>query len=165
MFLTVHATTAAVIGENIPSVPLAFIIGLISHFILDIIPHGDKDLGHKFFGRVFRIGEHAQAKIRALMVYGAIDAFILVLVMIYLFRAYDFTYPDSVTWAIIGGILPDLLVGIYAAGKFKALKWFYDFHHANHHLILGRMKSDIPIELGIFMQIIVMGILFWFLKQ
>ncbi len=161
MFITVHAAAAVLITKNISSAPLAFIIGLISHFLLDIPPHGDQKIGRKFFRHMF--GEELQSKknLKRLTAYGLVDGFVLVLFAIYLFRSFDFAYPDSVTWGLIGGILPDLLVGLYTFGKVKQLKWFFNFHGRIHYLLLNRIKSDIPVKWGIAIQAAILAIILW----
>ena len=41
MFLSVHTITGALIGERIADPFWAFGLALLSHFVLDMIPHGD----------------------------------------------------------------------------------------------------------------------------
>jgi len=50
MFITVHAAAATVIGKNISSPIIAFLLGLLSHLILDLILHGDSKMGKRFWG-------------------------------------------------------------------------------------------------------------------
>ena len=45
MFLTSHAAAALWITTKTTDPLLAFTLGFISHFALDIIPHGDETLG------------------------------------------------------------------------------------------------------------------------
>lgn len=158
MFLTVHAAAAAIIGKKVSSPILAFFLGILSHFILDTIPHGDQELGKKFFGFVFKTIPKEKKMVRILAMYGLLDAFILIIYIIFLFRTFDFAKSDSVTWAIIGGILPDVLVGLYILGSFKFLKWFYNFHDKNHHIFLRRMKSDIHLNYGLTVQALLMAV-------
>lgn len=161
MFITVHAAAAVLIGKNISSAPLAFILGVISHFLLDIPPHGDQKLGKKFFRHMFGEELQSRSNLKRLASYGLVDGFVLILFIIYLFRNFNFAYPDSVSWGLIGGILPDLLVGLYTAGKVKGLKWFFNFHGKNHYLLLNRMKSDLPVKWGIAIQAVIFAILLW----
>ena len=41
MFITVHAAAATALSRYATIPLLAFVLGLLSHFILDMIPHGD----------------------------------------------------------------------------------------------------------------------------
>src|SRR3989339_856901 len=45
MFITPHTSLALWISTRITDPLLAFILGVVSHFVLDIIPHGDEQLG------------------------------------------------------------------------------------------------------------------------
>ena len=47
MFLTAHTSVALLISTKIINPFLGFILGFISHFLVDIIPHGDESIGIK----------------------------------------------------------------------------------------------------------------------
>ncbi|MEI6627520.1 MAG: hypothetical protein WCL61_02910 [bacterium] len=170
MFITVHAAAATIIGQHISSPILAFILGLISHAILDIIPHGDQEMGKKFFKFRFHHSEAEELKeeedtaktsLRAMALYGLIDLFALVFFVMYLFRNFQFTNIDSVIWAIIGGIIPDILVGLYVIGKIKPLKGFFDLHTANHYIAIKKIGKDMPLMVGMLMQVVIMITCVW----
>lgn len=157
MFVTVHAAAAVIIGKKINISIVAFLLGLVSHFILDLIPHGDDQLGKRFLG----IKIKSKEEFRIMALYGSIDSFFLAIFLIYLFKNFEFASANHVIWAIIGGILPDILVAIHKLTKFKPLNWFTKLHGKNHRLIVHRIKKDIPIRLGVAMQIIFMSVLIW----
>jgi len=151
MFITVHAATAMVVGSKIQSAPLAFLISFLLHFVFDIIPHGDKELGKKFFGldlRKFR--EHDD--FRAIALYGTLDACFLAVFLAFMFKNFAFVRDDTIIWAIIGGILPDILVAFYKLTNSKYLRWFYNLHNRNHLWLLDKMKKDLSVKLGIIWQ-------------
>lgn len=56
---SVHAALGAAIGRFIPSAPLAFGVGLFSHFLGDIVPHHDMGPGETplVFATMARIGQ------------------------------------------------------------------------------------------------------------
>ena len=64
MFLTVHATAAVLITQKISNPLLAFIIGFISHYILDAIPHGDDKIFERWQGK---------AQLRVMALVAAVD--------------------------------------------------------------------------------------------
>ncbi len=164
MFITIHAATGALVGTEIANPAIAFIISFTLHFLLDIIPHGDREMGKTFFGLLNKkISE--EEKIKSLAAYGIIDYVILIFFLLFMFKNFSFAKGDGVIWGIIGAILPDLLVAIYVLTKTKYLKWFFDFHKWNHHLIIGRMKNDISLKKGIVMQVIIFLILIFMLSQ
>ncbi len=48
VFVSTHVTMGALIGQNSASPWLAFLLGVASHFILDLVPHGDSRLYHSY---------------------------------------------------------------------------------------------------------------------
>lgn len=164
MFITIHAATGAIIGTQIANPLISFLVNFILHFLMDIIPHGDKELGKRFFGLLNkRLSE--EEKIKSLAAYGLMDYMILVFFLLYLFKNFSFAKDDGVVWGMVGAIIPDLLVAGYVLTKSKLLKWFFDFHKWNHHLLIGRMKNDIPLKLGIALQVILFAVLFFILTK
>jgi len=164
MFITVHAAAGELLGTEITNPYFAFAAGVILHFILDIIPHGDRELGKRFFG-LLKKKVSEEEKIKSMAAYGLIDYIILVLFLLYSIKNFYFAKDDGVEWAIVGSIIPDLLVAVYVLTKSKYLKWFFDFHHWNHHLLIGNMQKDIPLKVGIAMQVIVFVILILMLHR
>ncbi len=151
MFLSVHAATGAIIGTEISSPWLAFLAAFAIHFVMDVIPHGDHELGKRFFGLIGKkLSEEEQ--IKKMIAYEVLDLFVVVFFVIYAFKNFYFAKDDSVVWAIIGGILPDVIVFAYFVTKSKYLKWFFDFHKWFHHLIINRLGRDLPLKVGMAMQ-------------
>jgi len=148
MFITVHAAAGVIIGKQVNHKVWAFVLAFLSHFILDIIPHGDEVLEKKFFG--IKVKDIAKERLMAL--YGSIDAVVLAFYLIFIFKTYSFAQNDPVNLAIIGAILPDLLVAIYKIKNFKWLKWFYLLHTYNHRLITEKIKYVMPLKLGILLE-------------
>lgn len=164
MFITVHTAAGALVGTQITNPYFSFITGVILHFIMDIIPHGDREIGKRFFGLLNKkISE--EEKIKSLAAYGLIDYIALALFLLYAVKSFYFTKDDGVIWGIIGSILPDLLVAIYVLTKSRYLKWFFDFHKYVHHLVISRMKNDIPLKAGIIMQIGILAVLIILLNE
>ena len=151
MFLAVHAAAGAIVGTEIPNPWLAFAAGFILHFILDVIPHGDHELGKRFFGLIGKkLSEEEQ--IKKMVAYEVLDLFITLFFIIYSFKNFYFAKDDGVVWAIIGSILPDVIVFAYFMTKAKRLKWFFDFHKWFHHLIINRLGRDLPLKAGMALQ-------------
>jgi hypothetical protein len=141
---------------------LAFILGFVLHFILDIIPHGDEKLGKKFFG--IELGKFRQHDdFKPLALYGSLDACFLAIFLAFMFKNFAFTRADNVIWAILGGIIPDILVALYKLYNVKPLKWFYDLHNANHWILLKHIKKDLPVKYGIVWQALIFIFMIWLL--
>jgi len=156
MINTVHAATSALIGKHILSAPLAFVVAFLFHFVLDVIPHGDQRLGKKILGFRFREMKKTEESYKDSILYAFLDhSFLAIFFIPFMFRNYDFANTDAFVWAIIGGVLPDILVGAYILGKFRGLKWFFTLHTKIHHIFLNRMKADIPLKVGLLVQILI----------
>lgn len=160
MFITVHAATAAIIGKSIPNPFLAFLVGVLSHFILDIIPHGDSRMGKKFWGQRLKfLQEKGELKFMAL--YGSIDSLILAFFLMFIFKNFEFTRADNVIWAMVGGIIPDITVAIYKLKNFRLIKWFFTLHNRNHNILVNKIDFDMPLHYGVMMQVVIFTALVW----
>ena len=148
MFLTVHASAGIIIGQQTGNIWLAFLAGFISHFLLDIVPHGDQGLIND------RYNTTAEEKkiIRRL---GITDTFNtgLMVVIIYLFGL--ITSPVTVLVAVAGSVLPDYINAFYIFFKLKWLKWYFDFHYYTHYIWNG---FTINFPQGMVVQIITLVI-------
>lgn len=150
MFLTVHATAGVIIGQQTGNIWLAFLGGIISHIILDIIPHGDQDLvesGDKFTPKEI-------IKIRKIAL---IDMLIMSALLSAIYLA-DLV-PQISVWPVLvaafGAILPDFLSGFYALTNSPWLAWQFKFQHNLHYLFNG---FTINFPQGIVVQTITLAI-------
>ena len=145
MFLMTHAVIGASLGFVLPQNPgLAFVFGLASHFIADIIPHGDSNL---YKGYVSKI------KVRRALAYIGIDAILTIFLVMSLLNGID--QPEvrqAVSLGMAGGILPDLVVAAYEITHLSALRGFHRFHFWIHNTFT-RDRGDIPLALGIVGQL------------
>jgi hypothetical protein len=159
MFLAVHASIGALAGNAVGSPTAAFALGFISHFFTDMVPHGDE---HMYEG--YKNGN----KVGRALLYVGLDALATVVLIALFFLKQDFFHPLNVAMGIVGGLLPDLLVGLCEVVKPKQrtwlnrkLAWFHGFHMANHHFMIKhvRKERDIPFRYGLLMQAVVLTIL------
>jgi len=150
MFITTHAAIGALIGQSLPNNPaLAFTLGMASHFLTDLIPHGDTNLYKNYI---------AKTKAYRSVAYVVVDSFVLLLFIAYFFSSDLIISRQAVTYGIIGGVLPDFIVGFYEVFKPRWLKWFHRIHFLFHNHFSGH--KDIPFSVGFALQLIfLMGIL------
>ncbi len=151
MFLTVHATAGIIIAQKISNPFLAFIIGLISHYFLDAIPHGDQPLFDRYTGKKW---------LKIITITALIDSAITLLWVGFLFYEKE-TYNSVACFAaILGSVLPDFLNGFYILWQKRYLKIFWDLNHGAHHLIF---KKDLSAFWGLLTQITVFALLIIYL--
>lgn len=130
MFLTVHASAGIIIGQQTGNIWLALLAGFISHFLLDIVPHGDQDL----IKDRYNITTEETRLIRKLGIIDTLNAGLLV-ILIYLFGL--ITAPIAVLFAVVGSILPDYINAFYIFFKLKWLKWYFEIHYKLHYVWNG----------------------------
>lgn len=131
MTLTTHAAIGAAIGTFIGNPFLGFTLGATSHFLVDMIPHGDNNLSDRF---------RVEKKKRLAVAYVTTDAACAILLLMLLVggrpqEAQDMPFAA----AVIGSILPDLLIGISDLAKNnKYAQAYYRFHFFFHDFFSRR---------------------------
>tara|TARA_Y100000310_G_C20198740_1_gene585890 strand:+ start:139 stop:597 length:459 start_codon:yes stop_codon:yes gene_type:complete len=146
MFLIVHSTAGIALGSLTGNPIIAFAMGLISHLVLDIIPHGDEELGKWAIKGGF---------IKRMSILFIIDFSIALLFIFIFFRNNIIENPYPLLAGAIGGILPDLLVGFVTIFKSKTWNWYLIFHKINHELL----QRPIPWKYGMGIQILTLFLL------
>jgi len=142
MFLTVHSTVGVIIGQTTGNIWLAFLAGFISHFLLDIIPHGDTELA----GENAAFAKKDVDKIKKLAL---IDLLTMSALLSALYLAGLITSPIPVLFAIAGAIIPDFIQGVYILTKTPLLKKYFDIHYKLHFIFNG---FTINLKQGIIVQ-------------
>lgn len=146
MFLTVHGTAGIALGTFTGNPILAFIMGVVSHFILDIVPHGDQ-----FVDRWSRKGTRIQR-----LAFIFITEFSIALIFIFtMFNELIFANPYVLLAGMAGGMAPDFAAGFTTVFKSKLWNWYYQFHHHNHELL----QKTISFKYGISLQLITLSLL------
>ncbi|HJN85179.1 MAG TPA: hypothetical protein QF873_02585 [Patescibacteria group bacterium] len=131
MTITTHATLGAVIGVSTGNIWIAFFAGFISHFLIDIIPHGDRELyeGHK-----------TKTAVKRAYRFVTIDALVAIIVLALMFGLSPHQGLNAVIAAgVIGSVLPDLIVGVHEAWNPKKLDLFSKVHFFFHNMISDRI--------------------------
>lgn len=125
MYLTVHGTAAMLIAQAVPHPFLAFILALISHFIMDFIPHGDEHLLKDHLTR----GQN----LRRLVGAASLDGLILLGFIIIFLWTGPVADKSVLIASLTGALLPDILQGLYFTTQWSWLKPFQNLHLAIHN--------------------------------
>ncbi|MBN1585261.1 hypothetical protein JW899_02730 [Candidatus Uhrbacteria bacterium] len=161
MYMVVHAAVGAAAGQAVEHVSVAFVLGVVSHFFLDMIPHGDENLYQAYIG--------GKGLKKGLLHVGFdVLATIVFCTAIYLNREV-FVAPNVVFWGVVGGLIPDFLValsGIFRPRRKRGLVWRLDrynaFHRWNHSLLMRKwrcFRKDVPYVFGAAYQAVILVIL------
>jgi len=149
MYLTVHAAAGALIGNYINNSPIAFLLGLLSHFILDAIPHHDGNIptgGHDFKS----IKKLYLNKIIALMY---LDFCLAIIVVAALLTGDIHFFSKPIIWGMAGAVLPDIILILSMFWpRNKLLKKINEFHDHCHYspvkpisLIIGNLTQLVTL--------------------
>jgi len=150
MTLTAHAAMGAVIGEAIGNPLLGFVVAIIIHFLVDIIPHGDT-----FISNNYRVLKRRRKQALA---YVTVDAICAILFILFIVNVRDVALIRSISLGIFGSVLPDLLVGLFDITKTKYLRWIFKLHFYFHDLIIKK-RGDVPLKYALAAQAVLVLLL------
>ena len=151
MYQIVHAAAGILIGSQTGNPWLAFALGLLSHFILDAIPHDSiesrdwKDKGQ--FMQKFALE-------------AILDLWLFVLLVLILQQNNLLTLNWPIVAGIIGSLLPDYIWGVGELFKIRNpwLEKYKQFHEWVHTIIHQEiylpLKYAVPIQIIIFVMFI-----------
>src|SRR4030042_5795292 len=122
MFLTVHGAIGIIIGQRIPNPLLAFIVGFISHYIFDIIPHGDSRAPDKWKNPIH-------------IAFAALIDLIVLIIFILCLGVNTIILNWNTALALLGSLIPDFLQGFYFLTNKKKLIRHQNIHNFFHNLI------------------------------
>ncbi|MFH1315617.1 MAG: hypothetical protein ABIH67_04430 [Candidatus Uhrbacteria bacterium] len=146
MTLTTHATVGMLIGYTVGQPLAGFVLGFISHLLLDVIPHGDYELGKSI--------RKSKAQLKKILGFITLDAIVAIFLILILVNIKELVPLRAISWAIVGAVLPDLLVGIYDVTKNKWLKPINTLHFYFHDL-WHKKRKDLRLSHALALQILI----------
>lgn len=157
MFLTIHAASGILIGENVNSPVLSFVLSFLVHFIIDVIPHGDREIAELAMVESLPESETMKSFKRFVKI-SAIDFGLMFLLVLAGYGAGIFRNPLSVAFGIAGAITPDLITAsYYVISKNYLLKVIEKVHNFFHYDLI---KKDFSLKTGLVIQIIIGALLY-----
>ncbi len=149
MLIATHVAVGAVVAQNSPTAFWAFVLGFISHLLIDMIPHGDAHLYKEY--KSGKKMKQALAKV-------SFDALAAVMLVAWVFAYVPNVNATIVAWGLVGSVLPDLLVGLCELYKHPWLEAFHRVHFWFHNYFVDR-KKDMSLKHGFVMQAFLLAIL------
>ena len=113
---------------------------------MDMIPHGDAHLYTNYRNK---------QKVHRALAYVTLDGIATVYLILGIHETHQFDSGMNVSAGIAGGLLPDLLIGLYNIMKPQWLTWFHDLHFYFHNFIVNRAR-DVTFSVGLAMQIVLL---------
>jgi len=156
MTLTAHIAVGSAVGLATGEAAPAFLLGFVSHHLVDIIPHSDPGSSG---ATIYTITKNKRA-----MTFVLLD--ILCGSALFLFVMWRTNFAWPVLLGIFGATLPDLIDNSpYWSPflrKYFPIKFYHDFHETAHYTI--REKKYIWV--GVATQVLVAGaaLIFFVLK-
>ena len=155
MTLTTHAAIGAAIGTLVGNPLLGFILGGVSHFLVDMIPHGDNELADRF-----HVHKMKKVPVAFMTTYAAL-AILLVMTLMAL-------RPDGAPNAVfaasvMGSVLPDFMVGMADLFKKNSVLRAYRKFHFFFHDFFSRPYGDVRLRYALFAQAILIIVLVKFI--
>lgn len=167
MILASHIIVSGLLGATTQNYFLAAAIGLVSHYILDAIPHWDY-LSSEFISKVkTEIGFLKKKKFWQKLIKVTIDILIgFGLLSIIFIATLKNPVPKNIIPIFISiffGVLPDALQLLYWTTRWQFIKWNSDIQDFAHYSIHTKIKQG--FWLGIVIQISTIGIVFLILYK
>ena len=164
MILASHIVISGLLGAQTQNYFLAAVVGLISHYVVDGIPHWDhylySDFKTKVQNKKYFFRKNFWLEISKILV-----DIITGLSLFFIF--WNLYIKKNIIFSLISitfGILPDFLQPLYWITKWRFLKWNSDLQNFMHYSIHSKIKQGFwP---GIIIQIATMGtvvLVFYFL--
>lgn len=158
MFLTVHAAAGALVGAALGNAPAAFALGMASHFLLDRIPHADPPIAEGTGPEgVFR-----HPMMRRFVLISAVDLVLAGVLTAWLGYLLPAANVPALAAGAFGGVLPDLLFGLYRLTGNRWLGRFDRLHQANH---FDPKKIRVTFAAGMATQIATLAVCLNFLLR
>ncbi|PIQ67258.1 hypothetical protein COY25_04700 [Candidatus Uhrbacteria bacterium CG_4_10_14_0_2_um_filter_41_7] len=151
MTLSTHTAIGAIIGFSFGNPIVGFILGFISHFLVDMIPHGDSEIADQY--------KVQKVNVKKILAYMMIDAVTAIILIVTLFETRSADNTAVLGASIAGSVLPDLLVGIYEVTKSKYLLWFNRLHFFFHDYFIIKYH-DIKLPYSLLGQFIFIFLVF-----
>lgn len=153
MFLFLHAPVAIALTEKINDPLATFAIGTASHFLTDLIPHGDRQIDEWMQKKPRR------ARLAIFAILGSVDTVLVCLIVWKL--AINAGVHTNVIAAILGSIAPDYLWGLHELTKWR----FLDKYRKFHNWFQSFRGRDVPFWLGLAYQVVVTAFLINFINR
>ncbi len=149
MLLTTHVSTTLLICQGLSNPWLAFLIGLITHYLLDIIPHGDRIKENRYLIDDIKYHKKYPGEFKRYKIIAPVDVAIAALLAGYLYLSGQILHPEIIIPGILGAVLPDAIHGLNLIMKSKIITKINRFHMQMHAFV-----SDISWEWALAGQII-----------
>jgi len=167
MFLSTHALAGIIISQHVHNLPVAFGLGLLSHYVLDMIPHGDE-----------RLSDWVKQKlIRRFALTFLTDMAFLALFIFTVHVQGEWPQRNIALAAMVGAVVPDVIWVFYDLYKafltkhfpnarriiqqVTRLESFFNHHERLHGWFHAIIKRRITFRSGLMIQVVLAGVMLY----
>jgi len=136
MFNIIHMLLGALIGREFDNLFFIAVLGLVSHFLLDMLPHWDV----KYDRQKFR--ENGELDIEKKFIFFNFFLFIVGLMLVFVLSRHN--RQDHMFFGALMAVSPDLINLLYAKTKNKWITGYVKFH--------SRIQGENSFLLGSLLQ-------------
>ncbi|HPM27793.1 MAG TPA: hypothetical protein PLX55_01330 [bacterium] len=140
MIFSSHAIVGSAVGSLVENPALALLLGVLSHHLLDFIPHLDAGSFMK----------KANWRSKKFLTYLFFDLALGTFVVYWLWR--DAGYASIILWGALGGVLTDVIDNNPWASTLRCLPFFKQYHFV-HKKVHHTVKKEAWL-LGVVTQIV-----------
>ena len=151
MYQIIHGSAGLLIGSQLGNPWLAFILGVISHFVLDAIPHDAKEI---------REWQDRGNYTKKIALEAMVDLWFFLIIIYFLQINNLLNWNWSILAGIFGTLLPDYIWGAMELLKIdnKITNWYKNLHNGTHAIL--HRDIYISVKYTFLIQFFFLG-LFW----
>lgn len=155
MILAPHMMVGGIIGDLVDNIPLALLIGIISHFVFDAIPHLETSTFKSYFGR-----KEGDKLVKAEMIFEVFEIIIGLILIYFFWKNHQYQWP--IFFGALGAILPDLIDNVpFWSWKLRKYPIFKQTHWLHENLHFDLKPRYWYLGLPVYIVIILALIMVW----
>jgi len=131
MYLTTHAAIGGMAGILSKDPIMGFTFGFLSHIILDAIPHEQKE---SFFSEPPSMEAEKRRFFKQKILPMIFDIIVMLILFVFLFLKLNQENSLYFSSGFLGGVFPDLILGLTMKSRFYICKKYFRFHDRIHFI-------------------------------
>ena len=144
MLLSQHVVAGGAVGLAMGNPVLAFIMGLVSHHLLDLIPHVDNNIFNHYY---MEIGDYTLA---------FVDLLVVCLIIYKIWPKIRKKKRNLFVWGLIGSVLPDVITNVPLWHKEVVSSQIgASYYHFHMHFHGALPSTSLGIYLAIALQVLI----------
>jgi len=146
MIYLIHALVGGLIGGYVNSVPAVIILAVLSHFLLDMLPHWDGPYNKPYFEKTGKLRAH-----KAMYYIETFDFIIAAISVIIFAQVFPMMSGKMITLGVVSSLAPDIIkLGYFSPLRDQKLYMGYLKFHS-------KIQNEVSWKKGIAVQLILLA--------